>query len=148
MRETSPEKSFQNFCAEEINSSNTLHCKIYYELDWSFEIEDDISCSRRLDDPSTDPCFAAQACYCNNDYFIVSDSMPDEYPEYLASFKIAVQNEKDAEVVSDDSSDVDTGMIVFIVIGSFFVVLAILYITSVLLKRKRNKKSVQVASES
>ena len=74
--------------------------------------------------------------------------MPDEYPEHLASFRIPVQNLKDAEVVSDDSSDVNTGMIVFIVIGSFFVVLAILYITSVILKRKRNKKSVQVANES
>ena len=148
MFEISPEKSYKNICEAENDLLTTLYCKIYYELDWSFYFEATFRCEELIYDSEFDPCFAAQACYCHSDYFIVSDSMPDEYPEYLASFRIAVQNEKGAIVVSDDSSDVNTGMIVFIVIGSFFVVLAILYITSVILKRKRNKKSVQVANES
>lgn len=71
--------------------------------------------------------------------------MPDEYPEHLASFKLDVQNLKDAEVSDDSSDDDNTGIIVLIAIGSAILVTAIVVVTMVLLKRKQKRNATSTS---
>ena len=58
-------------------------CDLHYRLDWDLLLEASTVCS----DPSAtpDPCFATQACLCDNGYFRVASNMPAPPAAYLGS---------------------------------------------------------------
>ena len=54
-----------------------VSCDLLYDLDWRYRLRAELSCSEAVD---RDPCFATNACLCNNGYFAVSAAMPMEVP--------------------------------------------------------------------
>ena len=57
--------------------SNLVSCDLFYDTDWNYRLRVELFCA---DAVQRDPCFATNACLCNNGYFKVSDAMPAEIP--------------------------------------------------------------------
>ena len=53
--------------------SGSVKCEMYYEPDWNYRLEANVDCATAIED---DPCFATNACVCENGYFKISKSMP------------------------------------------------------------------------
>ena len=78
---TNPEvPTIPSNCTAEAGSIMTVKCDLYYTLDWSssFTTEVDIDCQDIDEDEfkNDGPCFASQACICDNRYFRISQDMP------------------------------------------------------------------------
>ena len=54
--------------------SNNVSCDLMYDTDWSYRLRVEIPCEEA---DKKDPCFATNACICNNGYYSVSDAMPE-----------------------------------------------------------------------
>ena len=141
-------------------------CDLHYRLDWDLLLEASTDCS----DPSatTDPCFATQACLCDNGYFRVATNMPEPPAVYLGSnnmstYSLYLRNkdreeqirneakdepEKPADKSSGDDDGLGAGAIAGIVIGSIAglaLVLAVLYYG---MKKHRSRSANVTPGES
>ena len=55
--------------------SDKVKCYLHYGLDWKERVRATLTCEEAS---KNDPCFATNACVCNNGYFRVSSQMPDK----------------------------------------------------------------------
>ena len=58
-------------------------CDLHYRLSWDLLLEASTACSDSS--ATTDPCFATQACLCDNGYFRVASNMPAAPATYPGS---------------------------------------------------------------
>lgn len=60
--------------------TGNVACDIHYNLDWSSRVHVSVPCS----DPKTDDvCYGANACICDNGFFIVTAVMPATPVSYV-----------------------------------------------------------------
>ena len=61
----------------EVNSAGTCEkkviCDLHYANDWDYKVKSSMSCAEAR---RNDPCFATNACICDNGFFRVSSLMP------------------------------------------------------------------------
>jgi len=68
-------KVFTNSDFPSIDTSclSSITCDVYYELDWGFRLQKDLTCDEVK---VSDLCFASYACICSTGYYRVTADMP------------------------------------------------------------------------
>lgn len=61
------------------NCIDKLTCDLHYELDWNYRLTSVIDC---VDVLVKDPCFGTNACFCDNGYYKVAETMPVRPADY------------------------------------------------------------------
>ena len=69
------------------SADQTISCDVYYETDWNHWLQTSTTCGSLA---TAQPCFATQACLCENEYYNVHGSMPvlssPYYGRYTTTF--------------------------------------------------------------
>ena len=68
---------FSNTAITPSSCGAQVSCDLLYDLDWSYRLRTELSCAEAA---KKNPCFATNACLCNNGYYAVSAAMPDDVP--------------------------------------------------------------------
>ena len=81
---------FEDLTKTPSSCSNNVSCDLLYDTDWSFRLRTELPCA---DAASKNPCFATNACLCNNGYFSVSEAMPeiDDLDVYTGDTEMLVE---------------------------------------------------------
>lgn len=61
------------------NCVTSLTCDLHYELDWNYRLTSVTECAKAA---TADPCFGTNACFCDNGYYRVAQTMPARPIDY------------------------------------------------------------------